>query len=162
MRTATWAVLPLAALAGLAACAPGNCDPSQAGFLDGISCQASGAYDTRQNQLQGNLAAARANLYNQRGQADAAAADADAAQTQRDTAARNLQAMQRNNAALRARLNADAQRDGANRVLIAQKQAELAQLERDRAAAQRAGASPADVQRLEQRRQSLVDAISNM
>lgn len=152
----------VAGLAGLAGCAPGNCDPSQAGFFDGISCQASGAYDTRQNQLQGNLAAARANLYTQQGRADAAAADADAAQTQRDNAARNLQTMARENAVLRARLNAAARRDGANRTLVAQRQAELARLEQDRAAAQQSGASPGQVQQLEQRRRALVEAAANL
>lgn len=154
--------LRLALLLGLAGCAQGNCDPSQAGFFDGIACQSSGAYDQRQNQLQNNLSSARANLYDQQSRANAAAADADAAQTQRDRAARNLQAMGRENAALRTRLNAAAQRDGADRALVAHRQAELSQLERDRAEAARRGADPAQVQQLEQRRRALLDAASNL
>ena len=154
--------LALAALLGVAGCASGNCDPSQAGFFDGIGCQTSGAYDQRQYQLQNNLSAARANLYNQQGRADAAAASADAARSERDRSARNLQAMGRENATLQARLNAAARRDGADRALVAQRQSELSQLERDRAAAAARGADPAEVQRLEQRRRALLDAASNL
>lgn len=162
MRAAARAVLPLALLHGLAGCASGNCDPSQAGFFDGVACQSSGAFNQRENRLQDNLSGARANLYRQQSRANAAAADADAAQTQRDQMARNLQTMARENASLRARFNAAAQRDGANRALIAQRQAELSQLERARIAAERRGASPAEYEQMEQRRRALVDAASSM
>ena len=155
-----WLLAPL--LLPVVGCAPGNCDPSQAGFFDGISCQTSGAYDRRQTQLQNNVSAARANLYRQQSFADSAAADADAAQTQRDKAVRDLQSIARENAVLKARLVAASRREGADRSLIAQRQAELSRLERDRSALQQHGADPAQVQQLESRRRALVEAASQL
>ena len=44
------------ALLGAAACSPQSCDPSQAGFLSGIGCEASGSYSTRNQYQRSELA----------------------------------------------------------------------------------------------------------
>ena len=148
--------------ASLAACAPGNCDPSTAGFFDGIACQSSGAFDQRQNRLQTDLSGARNNLQLERGRADAAAYDANQAQGEQSRMSGRLAAMGRENAVLRARLNTAARQQGTDTNLVRQRQAELAALERDRTAAARSGANPAQVADLERRRRLLLDAAAGL
>ena len=155
-------LLVLAWAGALGGCATGNCDPSTAGFFDGVSCQSSGAYDLRQNQLQGNLASARYNLQVERGRANAAAADADQARSEETRLSGGLSVMARENVGLRRRLAVAARQEGASAETARRQQNELAALERDRASAARGGATPDQVADLERRRRVILDAAAGL
>lgn len=160
----TLAVTAAAAALVVSGCAatPGNCDPSQADFFSGIACESSGAYSARNAQLNSNLAAARTNLQVERSRAAAGSIDLGAAQSEQNRAATSLVSLQRQNASLRAQLDAAARRQGADQVAVARQRAELAQLERDRDAAQRNGAGQDEVRELARRERAVADAVSGL
>ena len=98
------ALLAGGALLGLAACTPQQCDPSQAGFLSGIGCAASGSYATRnQYQTIRACAAERIAASQNRVQAQEEGARASQALVTRDQARRRLGAVDRQTAQLRTR-----------------------------------------------------------
>ena len=144
----------------LSGCAttPGDCDPTRADFFSGISCESSGAYNSRDMTLRSNLASARANLANSRTQASDANADAGAALDAQSRAGAALSRLRRQNASLRARLDAAARRDGVNLAAVNQQRAELDRLERERATMERTGASPEAIREMQRRQNALVDA----
>lgn len=126
------ALLPLGVLALLAGCAPGQCDPSQAGFLSGIGCEASGSFTSRNQTQQTVLMQQNSNALQQRAAAIDEGSRANQALLSRDQARRRLGAVDRETAQLRARLNAARAggRTDAGRLDAAQ--VELAALERQR------------------------------
>lgn len=70
-------------IAALAACTTGDCDPSQGGLFQGISCDASGGFDQRiseREDTQASLLQRRAELVREK----------DAAEAERDAVASNL------------------------------------------------------------------------
>ena len=127
---------------GLAGCAtdPGSCDPAQAGFFSGISCEGSGAYTTRDSTLRSNLAGARANLANERIRAGNANIDANDAVAAQSRASSEPSAMRRQNASLRARLDTASRREGADVAAVNRQRAQLDRLERETVAAARPSA----------------------
>lgn len=156
-----WIVLGSVAILGGCATTPGACDPTQAGFFSGISCESSGAYGSRDSSLRSNLASARANLASDRMRASDADADAGAALDDQARARSALSRVRQQNASLRNRLDAASRRDGANVAAINQQRADLNQLERDRASAERSGSNPAAVREIQRREKALLDATSS-
>ena len=154
------ALAALAAL-GLSACAPGQCDPSQAGFLSGIGCETSGSYATRSQYQQSALAQQNANTLQMRAAAADEGARANQAVLSRDQAQGRLSAVDRQTAQLRARLNAARARGGADQARLEAAQAELATLERQRAQVP-AGATEDQVRALEARRRRLAEQMSGL
>jgi hypothetical protein len=120
-------------VATLAGCAPSNCDPSQAGFISGIGCEASGAYSQRRQMQQAQLASSRASVLAER--ANAAAAQDEAAMSQaalRDRQQR-LRAVDSQNAALRRRLATLRASNSVDQSRLAAAQGQLDELNRERA-----------------------------
>lgn len=130
------ALLIANALLGLAACTPQQCDPSQAGFLSGIGCAASGSYATRNQYQQAELAQQGAAASESRAQAQDEGARASQALLTRDQARRRLGAVDQQTAQFRARLNAARSRGGLDQVRLSDAQAELDALQRQRAVLQ--------------------------
>jgi hypothetical protein len=151
------ALLPLLALG---ACAAQNCNPSTAGFFDGIGCEVSGANSQNERALQNTLVNARTDLARQR-----AAAQAAGAQRSADEA--NLAAMQarlrdtaRQDAQLRRQVDAARARQGAGAAGVVRAQTELDGLERARSAAA-AAPSPGAMEDVERRRRAVTDALTS-
>ena len=127
------ALLAGSALLGLAACSPQQCDPSQAGFLSGIGCAASGSYATRNQYQQSELAQQSTAASQNRDQAQGEGARASQALLTRDQARQRLGAVDRQTAQLRARLNAARVRGGVSQIQLSDAQAELNASQRERA-----------------------------
>ena len=151
----------LAVLAALPGCAPGACDPSQAGFLSGIGCEASGSYTTRNRYQQSALAQESGNAL----QARAAAGEersrvADALVT-RDQARTRLNAIDAETRRLRARLAAARARGTSDSGRLGAAQAELDALQQERS---RLGSSTsdADLRALEARRRRAAEAMGGI
>jgi len=121
------------ALLGLAACSPQQCDPSQAGFLSGIGCAASGSYAARNQNQQSELAQQSTAASQSRDQAQGEGARASQALLTRDQARQRLGAVDRQTAQLRARLNSARVRGGVSQIQLSDAQAELDALQRERA-----------------------------
>ncbi len=152
-------LLPLGALLGLAACTPQQCDPSQAGFLSGIGCAASGSYAARNQSQQYDLAQQSAVAAQNRDQAQYEGARASEALLSRDQARRRLGALDQQTAQLRTRLGVARARGGADQARLRAAQSELDDLQRQSARLQ-TGASEEQVRALEARRRRLNDQIS--
>lgn len=153
------AAIGLAAL--LAGCSAQACDPSQAGFLSGIGCQASGSYGVRNQAQQSALAQQNAAALQNRAAAQDEGARASQALLTRDQARVRLGALDRDTARLRARLNEARARGGVDRVRLDEAQAELNALQQSRAGLQ--GAATEDqVRALEARRRRLADQLSGI
>lgn len=138
-------------LAGLTGCTAAACDPSQAGFLSGIGCEASGSYGVRNQYQQSALAQQNANALQARAAAQDEGARANQAVLSRDQARRRLGAVDQQTAQLRARLNAARARGNVDQVRLDAAQAELSALERQRAEVPQA-ATDAQVRALEDQR----------
>lgn len=149
------------AVLGLSACAPGQCDPSQAGFLSGIGCEASGSYATRSQYQQSALTQQNANALQMRAAASDEGTRANQAVLSRDQARGRLNAVDRQTAQLRARLSAARARGGADQVRLDAAQAELATLERQRAQIP-TGATEDQVRALEAQRRRLAEQMSGI
>ncbi len=120
-------------LLGLAACSPQQCDPSQAGFLSGLGCAASGSYAARNQYQQSELAQQSTAASQSRDQAQGEGARASQALLTRDQTRRRLGAVDRQTAQLRTRLNAARVRGGVSQIRLSDAQAELDALQRERA-----------------------------
>jgi len=124
------------ALLGLAACTPQQCDPSQAGFLSGIGCAASGSYAARNQYQQSKLAQQGASASQNRAQAQDEGVRASQALLTRHQARQRLGAVDQQTARLRARLIAARARGSLDQVRLSDAQAELNALQRERAGLQ--------------------------
>lgn len=155
------ALAGLVALAALPSCAPQSCDPSQAGFLSGIGCEASGSYGVRRDAQQQALAQQNALALQNQAAAQQEGARATDALVARDQARRRLGAVDQQTRALRARLASARARAGANPGRLDAAQADLDQLERQRGAV---GSAPSEAQlrALEEQRRRLNDALSGI
>ena len=130
------AVLAGSALLALAGCSSQQCDPSQAGFLSGIGCAASGSYAAR-NQYQQSVLAQQSTAASQnRVLAHDEGARASQALVTRDEARRRLGAVDRQIAQLRTRLSAARARGDVSQIRLSDEQAELNALQRQRAEVQ--------------------------
>ena len=153
--------LALVAAVGLAGCAPGACDPSQAGFLSGIGCEASGSYSTRSQYQQSALAQQNANALQMRAAASEEGARANQAVLSRDQARGRLSAVDRQLSQLRARLNAARTRGGADQARLDAAQAGLGALERQRAQVPQ-NATEDQVRAVEAQRRRLAEQMSGI
>ncbi len=151
----------LAAVLAVPACAPGQCDPSQAGFLSGIGCEASGSYRTRNQVQQSALAQQNANALQARASAQDEGSRANEALLSRDQARRRLGGVDAQTRSLRQRLAAARSRGGVDRVRLDQAQNELDTLDRQRAGLNQ-GATEAQVQALEAQRRRAAEAVGAM
>ncbi len=147
------------ALLGLAACSAQQCDPSQAGFLAGIGCEASGSYGTRNQYQQSQLAQGNAAALQSRAAAQDEGARASQALLTRDQARRRLGAVDQQTAQLRARLNAARARGGISQIQLSDAQAELNALQRQRAGLQGA-ATDEQLRALEDHQRRLMDQLT--
>lgn len=138
-------------LAGLGGCTAAACDPSQAGFLSGIGCEASGSYTQRNQYQQSALAQQNANALQARASAQDEGVRANQAVLSRDQARRRLASVDGQTAQLRARLNAARARGTVDQTRLDAAQAEVAELERLRAQVPQA-ATDAQVRALEEQR----------
>ena len=155
------ALLALGALLGLAGCSAQACDPSQAGFLGGIGCEASGSYATRNQAQQSALAQQNAAALQGRAAAQDEGARASQALLTRDQARRRLGTIDQQTAQLRARLNAARARSGADQARLGAAQDELDALQRNRAGLQ-GSATEEQVRALEAQRRRLADQLSGI
>lgn len=117
----------------LGACAPGQCDPSQAGFLSGIGCETGGSYRVRNQVQQSTLAQQNDNALQARAAAQDEQSRATDAVLTRDQARRRLNTVDQQARQLRARLNAARRRGTVDQVRLDQAQQELDGLQRQRA-----------------------------
>ena len=148
-------------LLGLSACSAQQCDPSQAGFLSGIGCEASGSFATRNQNQQAALAQQNAAALQGRAQAQSEGARASQALLTRDQARRRLGTFDQQTAQLRARLNAARARGSLDQVRLSDAQAELDALQRQRAGLQGA-ATEEQVRALDAQRRRLADQLSGI
>ena len=153
------ALLAGGALLGLAACTPQQCDPSQAGFLSGIGCAASGSYATRNQYQQSELAQQSIAASQSRAQAQDEGARASQALVTRDQARRRLGAVDRQTAQLRTRLNAARARGEISQIRLSDAEAELNALQRERAGLQGA-ATDEQLRALESHERRLRDQLT--
>lgn len=157
MRT----VLALGAAALLAGCAPGQCDPSQAGFLSGMGCEASGSYGVRSQYQQSALAQQNTNALQMRAAASDEGARANQALLSRDQARGRLNAVDRQTSQLRARLNAARASGRADQSRLDAAQAELNALERQRGQVSQS-ATEEQVRALEAQRRRLAEQMAGI
>ena len=150
-----------AAVAALSGCAPGACDPSQAGFLSGISCEASGSYATRSRYQQSALAQESANALQARAAAGEERSRAADALVTRDQARSRLNAVDAETRRLRARLAAARARGNADTGRLGAAQAELDALQQQRSQLGN-GASEGDLRALEARRRRAAEAMGGI
>ncbi len=148
-------------LLGLSACSAQQCDPSQAGFLSGIGCEASGSFATRNQNQQSELAQQNAAALQSRAQAQNEGARASQALLTRDQARRRLGAFDQQTAQLRARLNAARAHGSLDQVRLSDAQAELDALQRQRAGLQ-GSATEEQVRELDAQRRRLTDQLSGI
>lgn len=133
--------LALAGLVALAGCASGNCDPSQAGFLSGIGCEASGGFKARNQAQQKQLSQDSANASAAQDSQLREQSRATNAILTRDDARQRLGALDRRTAQLRSRL-AGLRRSGSqSQAQLNEAEAQLAALQR-----QRSGGATSDAQ----------------
>lgn len=116
----------------LGACAPGQCDPSQAGFLSGIGCEAGGSYRVRNQVQQSALAQQNDSAFQARASAQAEQSRATEAVLTRDQARRRLNTVDQQTKQLRARLNTARRQGTVDQVRLDQAQQELDGLQRQR------------------------------
>lgn len=151
----------LAATLGLGACSAQQCDPSRAGFLSGIGCEASGSYNVRNQGQQSNLAEQNAAALQNRAAAQTEGARANQALLSRDQARRRLGVVDAQTAQLRARLAAARASGAADLGRLNAAQAELDSLQRQRRGLGD-GATEADVRALEANRRRLADQLEGI
>ena len=159
--TQTMQKLALLGLLALSACTPQACDPSQAGFLSGIGCEASGSYGVRNQAQQSALAQQNAALLQNRAAASNEGARASQALISRDQARRRLSAVDSQTAQLRRRVQAAQARGNVDAGRLAAAQSELDSLQQERSAA---GQAPTDdqVRALEAHRRRLQDQLQGI
>ena len=151
----------VAALVALAGCAPGQCDPSQAGLLSGIGCETSGGYAARNQYQQSALAQQNAGMLQMRAAASDENARASQAVLSRDQARNRLNVVDRQTSQLRARLNAARARGSADRGRLDAAQSELNALERQRSQLPQA-ATEEQMRALEAQRRRLSEQLSGI
>ena len=146
---------------GVPACSPQACDPSQAGFLSGIGCEASGSYGVRRNAQQAELANQNAAALQSQAAAQYEGGRASQAVLSRDQARARLGSVDRQTSALAARLNAARARGGVDQARLAAAQADLDALQQQRG---QVGASATEdqVRALEAQRRRLNDQLSGI
>lgn len=145
---------------GVAGCSPQSCDPSQAGFLSGIGCEASGSYATRNQAQRAELANQNlAAMENRRAAADEGD-NARRALVGRAEARRRLVSTDRETAQLRARL-ASARARGADQARTQQAQSELDAMQGQRAALAN-GATPEQLRAYEERHRRMMDSLQGI
>lgn len=152
-------IATIAALA-LAGCASVDCDPSRAGFLDGIGCE-NGGYQRREAFLQQGAAQAQANALTQQASAFQAHTDATSAQTDLNTRRRELARLDArlNDLQRRVRAAKAGQTNDPQAVQRAESDfAALAQLQ----AAARADPSAAELRAIDQRQSKLLKLLNDM
>ena len=155
------ALLVGSALVGLAACTPQQCDPSQAGFLSGIGCAASGSYATRNQYQRSELAQQNVVASQNRVEANYAGARASQALLTRDQARRRLTAIDQQTAQLRTRLNAARARGDISQIRLSDAQAELNALQRERSSL-RGAATDEQVRALENHERRVRDQLAGV
>lgn len=155
-----FAIVGAAALLGAAGCTPQSCDPSQAGFLSGIGCEASGSYATRNQYQQSALAQENATALQNRAAAINEGGRANRALIGRDEARRRLAVSDRDTQRLRARLAA-ARASGGDQVRLHQAQAEVDALQSQRAGLQN-GATPDQLRAYEERHRRMMDSLQGI
>lgn len=137
--------------AALTGCAAQQCDPSQAGFLSGLGCEASGSYTARNQQQQSTLAQQNAAALQNRAAAQDEGMRANQAVLTRDQARRRLSAVDQQTSQLRRRLAAARASGTADQGRLAAAQAEYDTLQRQRGALN-AGATEDQVRAVEAQR----------
>ena len=149
------------ALLGLAACSAQQCDPSQAGFLSGIGCEASGSYTTRNQYQQSELGQRSADALQSRVRAQDEGARAGQAMVTRDQARQRLGAIDRQAIEFRARINAARARGTVDQVRLTEAQDQLDALQRQRTTL-RGDATEAQLRNLEAQRRRVNDQLSGI
>lgn len=151
--------LTVMALLGLGACSAQQCDPSQAGFLSGIGCAASGSYAARNQIQQSELAQQSMAVSQSRAQAQDEGARASQALVTRDQARRRLGAVDRQTAQLRTRFKAARARGDISQIRLSDAEAELNALQRERTGLQGA-ATDEQLRALESHERRLRDQLT--
>lgn len=146
----------LAAAALLAGCSGQSCDPSQVGFLSGIGCEVGGSYAARNQAQQRQLSYENSNASAaQSAQQQEQSRESNALLT-RDQARRRLNAVDRQNGQLRARIAALRRSGNADRAQLNEAERELNAVQRDRAVGP---SSDADIRALEARQRRAAELL---
>ncbi len=160
----TWRLAVLIGAAALAGCTPGACDPSQAGFLSGIGCEASGSYGQRSAALQTQLQSSRASALQERANALDAQQDAAASQGELARSRQRLRSIDSQNATLQRRLATLRASNRVDQGRLAGAQSQLAELSRRRASlgARPDDASVRDLERQQHDLEGVVRGLSDL
>jgi hypothetical protein len=150
----------LALLTALAACSAADCDPSRAGFIDGIGC-AGGGYQLRQTSLNQGVAIAQANELEQKAKATQAAGTAASAQADLAARQRRMAKLDANLAGLRQRLHVASARQGVDQQAVRQISAQIDELYRQQAAS-RSNPVDANLHAMEDRQRQLVKMLDDL
>jgi hypothetical protein len=153
-------VAPVALLVALAACSSTGCDPTRAGFLEGINC-ANGGYQQRELVLNQGLAQAQANELEQKAQAAEAANAATTAQAQLAARQRQMAGLDAKLGNLRQKLKAAAARQGADSDAIRRISVQMADLSRQQDAA-RHDPLEANMRAIEDRQRQIVKMLNDL
>ncbi|MBK8906863.1 MAG: hypothetical protein IPM60_02865 [Rhodospirillales bacterium] len=97
------AAVPVLAVT-LTACATGECDPSQGGFIRGIGCSASGSYGERQEQKQAALQQEQQRKSELQTEVERTSQEKAAVRSQREAAERKYASLQNDLDAMEAKL----------------------------------------------------------
>jgi hypothetical protein len=147
-------------LVTLAGCASTGCDPSRAGFFEGIACSG-GGYQQREAVLSQGLAQAQANALAEQANAAQAASSASAAQASLAARQRDMARLDANLADLRRRLKAAATRYGSNQEAIRRISYQMDALAHQQEVA-KADLQSADMHALEDRQRQLVKLLDDL
>ena len=152
--------VPLLLVVALAAWTSTGCDPSRAGFLEGIGC-ANGGYQQRQQILGQGLAQAQANELQQKAQATSAANSASAAQNELAARRRKIAQLDAGLADLRRKLQIAADHQGPDQRSVHDASIRVAELIRQQDAAKR-DPMAANLQDIEDRQHKLVKLLDEL
>ncbi|MDR3519054.1 MAG: hypothetical protein P4M00_24920 [Azospirillaceae bacterium] len=123
----------------LAACATPNCDPETAGFVGGLGNAMSGCYQTNEDRLRQDLAAARQQVAAAMAAAQARRRDAADAQFDALSMSARLANLAQANAEIRRKIEAARARRNSDQGRVTAAQEQLDQLEHERAQARQSG-----------------------
>jgi chromosome segregation ATPase len=153
-------LFPFVWLVALASCSSTGCDPSRAGFLEGISCT-SGGYQQREAFLNQGVAQAQANMLEERAQAASAAQTAAAAQARLSARRQELTRLDARLAELRRQLQVTAARGATNQEELHRASARIAELSQMQATA-RTDPTEANLRAIQDRQQQVAKLLEEL
>ena len=153
--------LSFGAMLLLAGCASTGCDPSRAGFIEGITCDSNGGYQNRAASLGNGLAEAQTRAWEESRRARLAGEKADAAQTELSVRKAEMDRYDRNLQDMKRRINQAAAKDKADRETVRTIMRKLTELEHEQDDV-RARPSVTALQNIQARQDGLLKLLINL